>query len=280
MSGKPDPYYVAAREVLLDALEALGPQLPAVILVGAQAVYFHTGAIDLAVAEFTTDADLALDPALLNERPEIASALQEAGFYPGNRIGAWVTERRIEGVDAQVEVDLMVPEAVGGAGRRAARLTGHARETARKARGLEASLLDKSPEFIGALDAIDSRRFTVQIAGPTALLISKLHKINDRRLEGRVSRLDDKDALDILRLLRAVPTATFAARFLSLRATPPADVVTSEAFHLLDELFSGARSTGCLMAARAAGVLVDPDEISASASALASDLLHALRSEP
>lgn len=279
MPGKPDPHYVVAREVLLDAIEALGPQLPAVILVGAQAVYFHTGAIDLAVAEFTTDADLVLDPSLLQDHPEIASALHAAGFHPGNRVGAWITERRIDGVDAQVEVDLMVPEAVGGAGRRAARLTGHARQTARKARGLEASLLDKGLEVIGALDAADRRTFTVQVAGPAALLVSKLHKINDRRLEGRVSRLDDKDALDVLRLLRAVTTAALASSLTTLRATPPADVVTTEAIHVLNELFGNMRGAGCVMAARAGGALVDPDEIAASASALALDLLAALRSD-
>lgn len=43
MSGEPDPQYVAARAVLLDALEALGPQRDAVIVVGAQAIYLHTG---------------------------------------------------------------------------------------------------------------------------------------------------------------------------------------------------------------------------------------------
>ena len=58
MSGEPDPQYVVARGVLLDALEALGAQRPAVIPVGAQAIYRHTGAIDLAVAEFTTDGAL------------------------------------------------------------------------------------------------------------------------------------------------------------------------------------------------------------------------------
>jgi hypothetical protein len=43
MSGAPDPQYVVARSVLLDALGALGAQREAVILVGAQAVYLHTG---------------------------------------------------------------------------------------------------------------------------------------------------------------------------------------------------------------------------------------------
>ena len=38
-----DPRYVLARSVLLDALEALGEQRSALIVVGAQAVYLHTG---------------------------------------------------------------------------------------------------------------------------------------------------------------------------------------------------------------------------------------------
>ena len=39
MAGEPDPLYVAARHVLLDALEAIEPHLSALVLVGAQAVY-------------------------------------------------------------------------------------------------------------------------------------------------------------------------------------------------------------------------------------------------
>ena len=62
-----DELYVIARQVLLDALEALGPHRDATILVGAQAIYLHTGDAELAVAEYTTDADLALDPDLLDE---------------------------------------------------------------------------------------------------------------------------------------------------------------------------------------------------------------------
>ena len=38
--------------MLLDALEALRAQREAAILVGAQAVYLHTGEIDLTVPEF------------------------------------------------------------------------------------------------------------------------------------------------------------------------------------------------------------------------------------
>ena len=56
-----EPLYVAARGVLLDALDALGEQREALILAGAQAIYIHTGAADLAVAEFTTDGDLVVN---------------------------------------------------------------------------------------------------------------------------------------------------------------------------------------------------------------------------
>jgi hypothetical protein len=45
----PDPEYIAARRVLLDALEALGAHRKAVVLVGAQAIYLHVGEGDLAV---------------------------------------------------------------------------------------------------------------------------------------------------------------------------------------------------------------------------------------
>src|SRR6266478_1778987 len=120
MPGEVDPQYLVARSVLLDALSALGSQRKAVILIGAQAIYLHTGAIELAVAEYTTDADIALDPAALDAIPEIESAMTAAGFRRGNRVGAWYVSREIGGVYANVEVDLMVPDAVGGAGSRAA----------------------------------------------------------------------------------------------------------------------------------------------------------------
>ena len=82
MSGAPDPQYVVARSVLLDALDALGAQRDAVIPVdwhAASSVYLHTGAVELAVAAFTTDADLTLDPALLHQAPEIEGAMTVAG---------------------------------------------------------------------------------------------------------------------------------------------------------------------------------------------------------
>ncbi len=86
-------------------------------------------------------------------------------------MGAWIASRTVAGTPANIEVDLMVPDAVGDPGRRAARLQGHAKEVARKARGLEAALIDKAVVTIQALEPTDTRAFDVAIAGPTALLI-------------------------------------------------------------------------------------------------------------
>jgi hypothetical protein len=276
MTGERDPHYIVARSVLLDALAALGPQRKAVILVGAQAIYLHTGAIELAVAEYTTDGDITLDPALLRPTPEIESAMTRAGFRRGSRVGAWFVSRDIAGVWTKVEVDLMVPEAIGGPGRRAARLPGHAKHAARKARGLEAALIDKSIMTLDALDAVDKRSFAVAVAGAAALIVSKLHKIHERLAEGKPQRRDDKDALDVLRLLRAAPSRALANTFGTLLHADVSRQVTQEGLTHLRVLFAAARGAGSQMAVRAAGPLASAAEIAESCAALATDLLTAI----
>ena len=75
-----DPLYVAARSVLLDALNALGPQREAVIVVGAQAVYLRTGDAGIAVTPYTTDADLVLAPDRLTDEPRVEELMRAARF--------------------------------------------------------------------------------------------------------------------------------------------------------------------------------------------------------
>lgn len=128
MNGVANPEYVSARRVLLDALIALEPHLEAVVLVGAQAIYVHTGggelAAELGVAEYTTDADIAMHPSDLAKQPLLLDALTERGFVLGADIGRWVSPDGIY-------VDLMVPELLAGLGSRAARLGVHGRLVAR-----------------------------------------------------------------------------------------------------------------------------------------------------
>jgi hypothetical protein len=82
-----EPLYVAARGVLLDALDALGEQRQALILAGAQAIYVHTGTTDLAVAEFTTDGDLVIVPDQLKPHPRLSDAMERSQFRSGSQPG-------------------------------------------------------------------------------------------------------------------------------------------------------------------------------------------------
>lgn len=146
----------------------------------------------------------------------------------------------------------------GGAGEvtRAARLAGHAKHVARKARGLEAALVDRSTRPITALDSQDPRSYLVAVAGPAALLVSKLHKLSERLAEREPRRVDAKDALDVLRLLRAVPTLELGHTFLTLMDAQVAESVTREALHALKELFREVRGVGSQLWANNIDVLV------------------------
>ena len=162
MPGAPDPLYVRARRALLDALESLSAHRDAVILAGAQAIYLHTGEGDLGVAPYTTDGDLALDPSALVDDPKLEDSMRTGGFVLSvnpDLIGTWVSPDGIQ-------IDLLVPDAVGGSGRRAARLGIHGNQGARKGRGREAVLVDKQMMVVGALDKSDLRRIDVWVAGP------------------------------------------------------------------------------------------------------------------
>ena len=204
-----DPNYIAARETLRDAVEALRPHRNAVILVGAQAVYVHTESADesFAVAPFTYDADIALDPELLEDSPALIAAMSRAGFRLHNPPGLYKR-------DSGGQVDLLVPHAVGGSGRRGARLGGHGNEAARQVHGLEGVLVSHTRRRIGSLVAGAARSCILKVAGPAALLVSKVHKLEER-LEAPAHRQRQlpKDAFDIYRLLRAIGTAELAEEF-------------------------------------------------------------------
>lgn len=270
MPGDLDDAYVLARRVLLDILEALAEHRGAVILVGAQAIYLHTGESDLATAPYTTDGDLALDPGDLGPTPLLDQLLRGAGFMPSpsaDQIGTWIGPDR-------VPVDLRVPSEVAGAGRRAARLGPHGDRVARRARGLEAALVDHQEVLLMALDPDDDRRLVVRVASPAALLVAKLHKLADRQHSPR--RQDDKDALDIYRLLQSTSTEALTVGVRTVLSAPISGSVTEEALTHLAALFGSSDALGSRMAARAVGLLDDPDTIAESCAALAQDLLAAL----
>lgn len=273
MSGLGDAdFLVAVRSALLDALEALREHADAVIVVGAQAVYLHTGAAPVALAEATKDCDLALDTRALPREPLLEEAMRAAGFHldaQAHQPGAWVNPKGIP-------VDLMVPEALaGGPSRRAARIPPHARNAARRAVGLEAAVVDHAAIELHALAPGDGRVCTANVAGPAALLVAKLHKVGERQMTPK--RLVDKDAHDIYRLLVAVQTEQLAAKLRELRSDDLAGRVTEQALEFVAYLFAaGPDAPGSAMAGRAEEGIGDPPVVSAAVSALAEDLLASI----
>jgi len=274
---EPDDLYVMARQVLLDALDALGPHRDAIVLVGAQAVYLRVGEAQLAVAPFTTDGDLAIDPSVLAKLPALEQVLLAAGFSPKtmNSVGIWITKRsKRQFVDIEIAVDLLVPASMSpGIGRRAARLSGHDYRAARIVKGLDGALVDSDVMSVVALDVADTRVVETRVAGPAALLVAKVHKIDDRHGTGRES---DKDALDIFRLLRGTETDDLSARYRRLLADARSADAAKAGLALLAQQFCARGAIGIQMALRSIGPLVDPAETAASCEILAQDLLTAL----
>ena len=266
-----DANYVRARSGLLDALAGLGPLREAVVLVGAQAVYEYTRdqAADFAVPPFTLDADLALIPELLVGDPKIIDAMGSAGYTAADQPGIY---RRDDGV----QVDLLVPETVGGAGRRGARLGVHGNRAARQVRGLEGALVSRRPVIISALAPGDQRTYEISVAGPAALLVAKVHKLAERNDANDVRRVSNKDAFDIFRLLRAVDIDELTAEIRLLEGEAISATVAAEAMVRFCELFGTATGTGTLLVAEHVAGIENRDVIVASSVALSEELIKRL----
>jgi hypothetical protein len=275
-----DPRYVAARKVLLDALTALAPHDKAIIVAGAQAIYLHTGANDIGVAPYTTDGDLALDPTLLGDEPELEATMRRAGFdlLPADRRqpGIWVATTQVAGETRIVPVDLIVPEAVAvGHGRRSVPIPPHGQMATRWAVGLEAALVDHSTMTITALDPADTRSVTVEVAGLAAMLVAKTHKISDRLADKKPDRLSDKDASDVYRIMQHARPTDLGTTLRELRSHPMAGNVTANALELMRDLFGTRRGDAIVMAQRSLALAVPEEQIATVSIAFTTSLLEA-----
>ncbi|MEY2435955.1 MAG: hypothetical protein QOF97_791 [Acidimicrobiaceae bacterium] len=278
-----DPEYIAARRVLLNALSALANHGDAFIVVGAQAIYLHTGSADLdqTVAPYTTDGDLAVNPSLLGDDPVLEAAMTQAGFHlspqPGGHIepGIWIAQATIGDVPYEVPVDLIVPEGVAtGGGRRGARLGTHGKRAARRAVGLEAALVDNVPISISALEPDDDRVITARVAGTAALFVAKAHKLHDRATAPTRDRLSDKDASDVFRLMLATQPAQVGQRLSELAEDSIAGEVTAAALPMLSEVFGRRGGLGVSMATRALQLAVPAARVEAVCTSYMREVLR------
>ena len=140
MNGDVDPLYLASRSTIIEVFRVLEAHRDAVTLVGAHALYQFTGSSELAIVEFTTDADFTISAQIISKEPHLEKVLESHGFERHRDVGRWTSPTGIA-------VDFMVPEAVAGPKRkstsRSAVIQGHGRTIARRTKGLEGALIDR-----------------------------------------------------------------------------------------------------------------------------------------
>ena len=139
--------------------------------------------------------------------------------------------------------------------------------------GLEGVLVDKDALDISSFVGSDLRAFQIPVAGPAAMIMAKTFKIQDRLGS---TRLSDKDALDVYRLLRGVPTDDLAARYRLILEDTIAGANGRASLGLLKGLFGDRRAQGVAMTLQASENLLDPEETATALVFLAQDLLDAL----
>ena len=269
MAVQIDPEYIKARKALLDVIEVLQPHLSSIILIGAQAIYVHTGDAEFAISPFTYDADLALNPDQLVAEPKLEEIMRKAQFIRTVQPGIY--KRTADGA----QIDLLVPASLGGGGRRGARLGLQGNTAAMKVRGIEGALVDHAPIMVKSLDESDLRSQIIEVAGPAALFVAKILKIAERA-QGDLRRQDDKDAFDIFRLLRKVKTTDLARGIQLLRTNDLSSAVTNEAIERFGQFFGDETSTGVRMVVNHIRGVEDEAIISASCVALGGDLLASI----
>ncbi len=108
--------------------------------------------------------------------PGLTEAMERAGFFlaePQRPVGIWSSLQVIGGVPAIVTVDLLVPDALGGVGRRAARLDGgHGKRAAMKVHGLEAAVVDTGA-LLAVIDAAWPDGLQEGLSQPVAVLLEE-----------------------------------------------------------------------------------------------------------
>jgi hypothetical protein len=273
--------YIAARRVLLDAAEALAGQHEALILVGAQAVYLRTRDADIPVAVYTADADIGIDRMMLSADPRLQDAMRAAGFElrVSDRVqpGTWVRAVRVGEKILAIPVDLLIPSRFSdrtSPRRRSVSIPPHDKMSVRRVDGIELAMVDNDQIVIESLDPDDQRSIVMKVAGPAALLTAKAYKIRDRVAEMKPGREADKDAGDVIRLMRTSGIRAVAASFTALTNHEDERIASTAAqgLSMLKEQFGRPRGVGVQMAQRALAGALPPQTIEALATAFTREM--------
>lgn len=198
-----------SRRLLIDTIRHLEPFRESLTVIGAHAVFARVQDVlpDM-VMPSTKDADLAVNPEFVAPQPVILELLAAAGLEPASPDRPGIYGYANESARPQWDrttIDLLVPAAYAGAGRRAARITGQ-KNAATKAEGIELALHDRSAMVLTPLPGDPDRDpVEVMVAGHAALLVAKAYKVRDRvaDYDNRPYRLRAKDSVDVGLLMLA-----------------------------------------------------------------------------
>jgi hypothetical protein len=91
----------------------------------------------------------------------------------------------------------------------------------------------------------------VEVAGPAALLVAKAHKLHDRVASGKATRIDDKDAADVVRLMQTTAPAVVGETLTMLSRDDVAGLVALDGMNYVEKLFGRRGARGTEMAVRA-----------------------------
>ena len=127
---------------------------------------------------------------------------------------------------------------------------------------------------LGALDPGDPRTYEINVAGPAALLVAKMHKLADRIDADDNRRINSKDVFDVFRLLQAVDAVALVEEINLLADDLTSAEVTTEAMTRFRELFGTPSSAGTELVAQHVVGIEDRDVIVASSVALSEELIE------
>jgi hypothetical protein len=194
-----------SRRLLIDSLKALADFQDALTVVGAHAVHVWVekawGPTDMAA---TRDCDLVVNPVLVTDDPKLVDIMARVGVAPAlqDRPGIYGLPDE-SGLEwrSRTTIDLIVPEAYAGGGRRAARIAGQ-KNAAGRAVGLELAVWDRHRRDLSCIDE-PGDQVSAWVAGPASLLVAKAHKVHERmaQLATRPHRLRAKDSGDVALLM-------------------------------------------------------------------------------
>jgi hypothetical protein len=124
------------------------------------------------------------------------------------------------------------------------------------------------------LESSDERALDVRVAGASALVVAKVHKISERH---GTDRQTDKDALDVLRLLRGTETHDLADRWQKLLTDKPLGGGSEIGVGVARGAVRQAAGSASRWPFAPLECSPNPGEIAASCEALAADLLAAIK---